>query len=201
MDDKRLFLKKITSNILITPGDLTDFTNLFTEKKYSESDYFIREGELTHSLGFLAKGLMRAYISDSEGKEANLRFINESGFISGSFAKGVPGPMNIQCLKDCVVYVSNWNSISVFLKSHKSVSKLFNDLLADGHFKIMQRLSTYLRNGAKARYELFLKEYPNLINHIPHYYVANYLGITTVQLSRIRQKLAKPDQSADINKC
>ena len=128
-----------------------------------------------------------------------MRFIQQHGFISGSFAKGAMSSMNIQSLVDCDVYIANWDSISDFLKSHKIIMKFFNNLLASGHQSIVQRLSTYLRNNGKQRYELFLHEYPNLINQIPHYQVANFLGITTVQLSRVRHKIAQ--EKSDNNKC
>ena len=190
MDTKEQFFKELTSDLSLSIQDLNDFSELFVMSKYSASDYFVQLGELTRTCGFVKNGIMRAYISDSEGEEANLRFIQKYGFISGSFAKGATSSMNIQSLVDCEIYIANWDSISEFLKSHKILIKFFNTLLASGHQSIVQRLSTYLRNNAKLRYELFLKEYPNLINQIPHYHVANFIGITTVQLSRIRQKIA-----------
>lgn len=190
MDTKEQFFKELTTDLSLSLQDLNDFSELFIEKKYSASDYFVQLGELTRSCGFVKNGIMRAFIPDSEGNEANLRFIQQHKFISGSFAKGAMSSMNIQSLVDCDVYIANWDSISEFLKSHKMLMKFFNNLLASGHQSIVQRLSTYLRNDAKQRYELFLNEYPNLINQIPHYHVANFLGITTVQLSRIRQKIA-----------
>ncbi len=34
------------------------------------------------------------------------------------------------------------------------------------------------------KYKWLLKEYPNLLNRIPHYYIANFLGMTPTQMSR-----------------
>jgi DNA-directed RNA polymerase specialized sigma subunit len=36
-----------------------------------------------------------------------------------------------------------------------------------------------------------LKEKPQLIQRVPQHYIASYLGITTVHLSRIKSKLLK----------
>ncbi len=199
MDTKEQFFKELTNGISLSVQDLNYFSDLFSAKQYCEKNYFIRVNSLTNSCGFVYNGIMRSYISDNEGKEANLRFIQKYGFISGSFAKGASSSMNIQSLIDSEVFIANWNSVSDFLKSHKTLRIFFNDLLASGHQNIIQRLSVYLRNDAKERYELFLHEYPNLINQIPHYHVANFLGITPIQLSRIRQKIAQP--KTDINKC
>ena len=37
-------------------------------------------------------------------------------------------------------------------------------------------------------YEELLKEYPNIIQRVPQHYIASYLGITPVSLSRIRNR-------------
>ena len=41
---------------------------------------------------------------------------------------------------------------------------------------------------AKARYYKFMREKPGLINRIPQYYIAAYLGIKPQSLSRIRKE-------------
>ncbi len=199
MNTKELFFQELTADLSLSFQDLIGFSELFKEKHYSSSDYFVKVGEMTRFCGFVKNGIMRAYISDIEGEEANLRFVEKLGFISGSFAKGALSSLNIQSLVDCDVYIASWDSIFGYIKSHNTLRKFFNILLASGHYNIVQRLSTYLRNNAKQRYKLFLQEYPYLMNQIPHYHVANYLGITTVQLSRIRQKITQ--EKTDNNKC
>ena len=189
MDGKEQFFNTIMRDVSCSSDEQVDFANLFVRKNYSRSDFFIREGDMSHSLGFVESGIMRTYISDSEGCEANLRFIQAREFLSGSFARGVPSLANIQCLTDSSVYVSRWKDVFAFVSKHDTFSNYFNQMLANGHHAITQRLSSYIRNGATERYELFLREYPDLINHIPHYHIANFIGITPIQLSRIRRKL------------
>jgi len=47
---------------------------------------------------------------------------------------------------------------------------------------------------AQARYEAFQASFPELVNRIPQYEVASYLGITPVTLSRIRARRAGKGQ-------
>jgi CRP-like cAMP-binding protein len=42
--------------------------------------------------------------------------------------------------------------------------------------------------NASKRYDAFLEEFPGLEQRIPQYQIASYLGITPVQLSRIRKR-------------
>jgi CRP-like cAMP-binding protein len=43
--------------------------------------------------------------------------------------------------------------------------------------------------SGKDRYAKFMKEKPDLINRIPQYYIAAYLGIKPQSLSRIRKEI------------
>lgn len=61
--------------------------------------------------------------------------------------------------------------------------------------KIIDRFSFYqhlflsrIRDTPQQRYEELLREYPNIIQRVPQHYIASYLGITSVSLSRIRNR-------------
>jgi hypothetical protein len=47
-----------------------------------------------------------------------------------------------------------------------------------------------IHDSAEVRYQNFLKSRPELIQMVPLYMIASYLGITREALSRIRQKIA-----------
>jgi len=55
----------------------------------------------------------------------------------------------------------------------------------------MFRLTSYIKLDAKDRYKLFLKDNPGMVNRIPLYHIANHLGMSPVQLSRIRAKISE----------
>ncbi|HRV32669.1 MAG TPA: Crp/Fnr family transcriptional regulator, partial [Candidatus Paceibacterota bacterium] len=45
-----------------------------------------------------------------------------------------------------------------------------------------------IKDSPKERYEDLVKNYPDIIKRVPQHYIASYLGITPVSLSRIRNK-------------
>ena len=57
--------------------------------------------------------------------------------------------------------------------------------------QLQSRLVALANLNSLEKYKLFLKEYPNLINRIPHYLIANFLGITPTQLSRARKQFSQ----------
>ena len=61
---------------------------------------------------------------------------------------------------------------------------------------LLQRMGNYgrlflsrIKDGPQQRYEALLREQPEIIRRIPQHYIASYLGITPVSLSRIRGRL------------
>jgi CRP-like cAMP-binding protein len=52
------------------------------------------------------------------------------------------------------------------------------------------RLVSFITQTPEERYRQLLQMQPDLLQRIPQHYVANYLGITPVSLSRIRKRMA-----------
>ncbi|MEX0362583.1 MAG: hypothetical protein AB3N10_16525, partial [Allomuricauda sp.] len=57
--------------------------------------------------------------------------------------------------------------------------------------QLQSRLVSLLNLTSLEKYKRFLKDYPGLLNRIPHYHIANYLGITPTQLSRARKQFSQ----------
>jgi CRP-like cAMP-binding protein len=48
-----------------------------------------------------------------------------------------------------------------------------------------------IRNTPLERYLNLVKERPHIVKRVPQHYIASYLGITSVHLSRIKNKLTR----------
>ncbi|MBR5483323.1 MAG: Crp/Fnr family transcriptional regulator, partial [Alistipes sp.] len=48
-----------------------------------------------------------------------------------------------------------------------------------------------IKDTPQQRYEALLREHPDIVAQIPQHYIATYLGITPVSLSRIRARIGK----------
>jgi CRP-like cAMP-binding protein len=67
-------------------------------------------------------------------------------------------------------------------------------MIAEGVYMCaMERLKTFLLNSPEERYRRFLQNHdaPIILERVPQHYIASYLGITPVSLSRIRSRVAK----------
>jgi CRP-like cAMP-binding protein len=69
---------------------------------------------------------------------------------------------------------------------HEAIATLF-----DRQLHYMQEFLSFIRDTPRQRYLNLLKEKPQVAQRIPQRYIASYLGITPVHLSRIRNQLLK----------
>lgn len=77
------------------------------------------------------------------------------------------------------------------MSTNEAFRYLFNLKTQTAYLKSLERLSKVKSETAEEKYMRMLKEYPQIIQRVPHYDVAAYLGITAESLSRIRSKIAK----------
>jgi CRP-like cAMP-binding protein len=64
----------------------------------------------------------------------------------------------------------------------------FNELLCRRLYHYQKLFLSRIKNSPQHRYEELLRETPEIFKRVPHHYIASYLGITPVSLSRIKNK-------------
>ncbi|MDA3851754.1 MAG: Crp/Fnr family transcriptional regulator [Spirochaetaceae bacterium] len=182
------FLYNLLKSDIKTEGKISTFSDLFTLKILEKDNFIIRESDSNCPIGFLRKGVLRSFVSDYQGNEANVRFIRSGDIVSGGFSFNSPSPVNIQAITKAEVYFANWQHLQPFLKDNREFLPFLNKYLAIGSKSTTELLANFIRLNGEGRYKIFIKEYPELLESIPHYHIANFLGISPVQLSRIRKK-------------
>lgn len=110
----------------------------------------------------------------------------------------VPSPMAIEILEEGTFFCISISTVLELQKKYLEITLFYNQLLVKAlneHWRLKQVLNQYT---ATQRYQWFLKEYPGLIYRVKDKFIASFLGMTPVTLSRLRktlkeeQKVAKP---------
>ena len=128
---------------------------------------------------------------DLEGwvlKNGTAPFTAEGDMIVGSYIPNVNVAFSIEALEDCEVSVADYTVIMSHVNKDKEITEIITKEFQKSNTQLQSRLVSLLNLNSVEKYELFLNEYPSLLNRIPHYYIANYLGITPTQLSRARKQ-------------
>jgi CRP-like cAMP-binding protein len=126
-----------------------------------------------------------------EGKEITFQFFFENEMVASmeSFRSGKPGMMNIETLEPSTLLVLSRKNFETILNEDPALK----DFLMETAFRRFSHYSklylSFLKNNPVERYKELLRNQPRIIQRVPQHYIASYLGITPVSLSRIRNKI------------
>ena len=139
----------------------------------------------------LVSGLVRCYLITESGKEFNKSFYLPIGFVGSLTAliKRKPSLFVFEALSDCKLYEVDYYKLIELCKNNEQVNMLYSKVLEVVYVMYERRLIELISLDAKGRYLALRKQIPKVDELIPQYHIASYLGITPVQLSRIRKKL------------
>ncbi|WP_297099522.1 Crp/Fnr family transcriptional regulator [uncultured Draconibacterium sp.] len=167
--------------------------SLHDTERLKSGDFFLKEESHCRKIGRLVKGVMRGFVLDVDGNEITTHFYCEGDMVIGSYIPNVQTQMSIQALDDCELSVADYATIMAHVNKDREITKVITEAFEQLNKQLQSRLVALLNLNSLEKYELFLSEFPGLINRIPHYHIANFLGITPTQLSRARKDF--------INKC
>jgi CRP-like cAMP-binding protein len=181
---------------LISPIDINiqnDIKKYFKQKVMTKNEYLFYMEDDVKDYYFLIEGLARYYYLTKEGKEFNKSFAYKKGHLLSSISSVIDdgnSPFCVEVLSDCfiVLYISydDFRTLGYKYKQwHDLTIRIYEKLI----IKKERREADFLLLNATQRYEKFFIEYEEIINKIPNYHIASYLGITEVALSRIRKEL------------
>ena len=173
-------------------------------KSLSKVEYF-KKGEIIHHSGsifekiyFINSGLIRAYVIDAEGKDYtwNLFFNDQNSEMTNvyvvdyeSFVNKSKSQITFEVLEDCEVISTSYDNLSRFYNKSK-VSERFGRIMAElAYSSVHNSVISKLTKTAQERYEDLVKNSPYLLEKVPQYHIASFLGITPQSLSRIKNNL------------
>ena len=155
------------------------------------NEFFLKLGQPCKKIGKLIKGVMRGYTYEADGSELTTHFYQEGDVVIGSFVPNVNLTMNIQALEVCELSVASFGEVMSHVNKDQQITETVNREFRKLNKQHQTRLVSLLNLDSVGKYKLFLEEYPGLLNRIPHYYIAQYLGITPTQLSRARKQFSQ----------
>ncbi|MCP4440449.1 MAG: Crp/Fnr family transcriptional regulator [Aureispira sp.] len=153
-----------------------------------KGDVFLKYGKPCTKIGMLQKGVMRGFVYDTEGNEVTTHFYQEGDMIIGTYIPNVNLTMTIEAIEECTISIANYSEIMSLVNVNMKITEIITREFQKLNNQLQSRLVALLNLSSVKKYALFLDEYPNLINRIPHYYIAQYLGVTPTQLSRARRE-------------
>lgn len=184
-------------NIPLDDDKWDDYTSCFNRVTAPANHVLLNEGEISNKLFLIEKGCIRVWFNH-EGKEVTTQFFFEYDTVSSiiSFKKECPSLVTIETIEPCTLWYIHKRDVERIVEEIKDIPELrdrFIDAIFERTFDYMHLYVSSIRDTPKQRYQNLIKEYPQMVQRVPQHYIASYLGISAVHLSRIRSQLTREE--------
>lgn len=158
-----------------------------TEVHYPKGCILLKANRIEQNIYFIRKGIVRAYAL-SDGNEITFWFGKEGDAVISmkSYVARQEGYEDIELLEDCELYKMNAQSLQQLYDHDIHIANWGRRLAEQELIRTEERLISRQLGTAADRYKTLLSEHPHLVRRVQLGYIASYLGITQVSLSRIR---------------
>jgi CRP-like cAMP-binding protein len=155
----------------------------------------LEEGKVSQQYIFIEQGCVRAFLyKDGEDKTVQF-FFEQQGLASlESFINHTPSLFSVETIEPSVVYLLPRQYVLQLmdeLSREPDFLQMMMHMMASRQTHYMHEFVSFIRDTPEERYQRLLKDRPHIVQRIPQHYIASYLGVSTVHLSRIKSKLAK----------
>ena len=162
-------------------------------REYPKGYVLLREGEMATNTFLVLKGCVRSYYI-KDGEEKNTEFFIEHDLITPvSCVVKAPSEYYIECLEDCIVSIGSRERTEQFMAAHPRLVSMCRKILEDVAASQQISWDRFRNLTAEEHYQEIMAKRPELLERIPQYHLASYLGIQPQSLSRIRKRLALKD--------
>lgn len=175
----------------MTDSDMVQMVELMNVKVYPKNSYLVREGQMANKCYFVLKGIVRQYYN-IDGAEKTTNFYIDGEPVTSTFAIDTePSQFCLICNEDTMVCEGNPGDDQKLLATMPQLQSINAKATETESMKIHDSLLDFKLLGPEERYLKLLRDRPQLIDRVPLYQLASYLGITPESLSRIRKRISR----------
>lgn len=162
----------------------------FREEKATPHKELLKEGEIAHNLYFIKHGCLRLWFNN-DGKDITLQFFFEGSAVCSieSFINREPSLFTLETIENTTLLSLSREDFNRILTLYPEIKEGFTKILFLRMGNYARLFLSRIKDTPAKRYEELMREHPEILQRIPQHYIASYLGITSVSLSRIRNRI------------
>ncbi|MBK8564467.1 MAG: Crp/Fnr family transcriptional regulator [Saprospiraceae bacterium] len=173
----------------LSDAEIQAIIELVNVKTHQKGKLLLREGQIGNTCFFVLKGCVRQYFL-VDGDEKTTHFFTEGMPVSSTFAyENKPSKFYLVCNEDCTVVEGRPEDEQAFFQAMprmETISRVGAEMELQ---KSQEVLAEYITLSPEERYLNLLQTRPDLLDRVPQYQLASFLGVTPESLSRIRKRI------------
>jgi len=171
-------------------SEFESIAHIFKFSTINKKEKLVSEGHHTDKTFFIQKGLLYSYKTLDSGEIQVVQFGKENHWIGDlhSFITGSKALFTVEALEPSELWSVTRSDWENGLKESPALEAYYRILFQTAYANLLVQLSDIYSTDAEAKYNRLRDQYRDLLQRVPQYLIASYLGILPSSLSRIRNK-------------
>ena len=193
MEQYNSILSNITRHVELSDHEKEQFTSIIKTTRLKKRQFVIQPGYVCEYRSYIVKGAVRVFYLDDKGKEHTVSIGIEDYFFAdfSSLINQEPATHFAEALEDCIIFQMKHEDIERLCSEIHALSQYFRKITEKAFASSRKRIIASIGKTSEERYLEYADKYPNIINRVPQYVIASYLGISAEFLSKIRSRPMK----------
>jgi CRP-like cAMP-binding protein len=188
-----VFRSALAQYIAFNEAEWIVFTSHLKFSLLKKKHYFAEMDGPCSKMGFIVKGSVRNF-HVVNGEEITRYFSFEREFTTAikSYLLNEPANVYIQAMEDTYLIIFTRADMDKMLNNPLLAYKMerFGRLVAEACICCYEdRVTSFITQSPEERYLQMFNTNKEVLQRIPQHYIAHYLGVTPVSLSRIRRRV------------
>lgn len=160
---------------------------IMIRKEYKKGDLLLQEGEISHNLIIVGKGMVRQFYYKNK-KDVTEHFSYEGCIVIciESTLKREPTRLMVEALEDCIVYEIPYNKFMTLTEISWEINLFYRKILEFSLIVSQVKADAWRFETAHERYIRLMNTHPEVVKRAPMAHIASYLLMTPETLSRVR---------------
>jgi CRP-like cAMP-binding protein len=188
MEELDTIRQYVARYIQLTKQEQEYFVSLLRITKVKKKQFIVQPEFICKYRTYVFTGAMRAYLVDNTGQDHTIAFAIDDWWITdyNSFIFQQPATLFVEALEDSTLIQIDYNTEQLLMETVPKFEKFFRIITQRSFAFLQQRMLSNLSKSAEERYEEFIHKYPRIVQKVPQYALASYLGMSTEYLSKLR---------------
>lgn len=187
--EQQVLIDYITQLGSFTDAEIDAIFDMIKVRAYEKGKVLLRENQVGNTCYFVLRGCVRQYYL-MDGEEKTTAFFTEGMPVSSTYVfENQPSRFYLVCNEDCIVIEGSAEDEQAFFAQMPKMETLSRIGAEQELKKTQEKMADFIMNSPEERYLNLLNTRPDLLERVPQYQLASYLGVTPESLSRIRKRI------------
>lgn len=175
----------------LSDEDMMEMMNLSYTKVLSPGEVLIKSGEKNWEISMVLEGLLRSFLETEEGEYKTVLFRKEGDVIGAhrTLIRNLPTTETVEALEPTTLFCVDYRKLQKLIETKPTFARLYINYIENLFMDAVDRVDDFTLRNPEQRYRKFKKENEEILRRAPQKYIASYLGITEISLSRIKNRV------------